>query len=92
MDKKTRSIQDEAFKIFTDHRVSKYNVRHVVLLIWKSPIGDYLDQRSGAFEEFCEAEMFAELLKQKYTQMKMDFQIYLDECLWYKNWNIPMDN
>ena len=91
MNKKTVSIQDEAFKIFTNHRVSKYPVRHVVLLIWKSPLGDYLDYRSGAFEEYCEAEEFAEFLKQKYIKMGMNFQIYFDESLWHKNWDIPMD-
>ena len=91
MDKKTLNIHDEVVKIFMDHKMNKYNIRHVILLIWKSPLGDYLDYRSGAFEDYCEAEDFAEFLKQKYTKMGMNFQIYFDEWLWYKNWDIPMD-
>ena len=78
----------EGIKKLFNQYFNNYPVNHVVLLVWSSPIGNYLDHRSGAFDEMMEAEEYAEYLNQKYSKMGMQYQIYLDGWIKYKNWEM----
>lgn len=69
MDKKVSSLLNEY--------VNNYPIKYVVVIVWISPFGN-LEHRSGAFEEYMEAEEFVRHLKDKYDSMNITYSIYIN--------------
>lgn len=65
------------------HMPQNYNLNYVVLLIWESPFGN-LDHRSAAFEEYTDAELYAEALEQKYKKLGLVHTVYMLDNSSYK--------
>ena len=59
-----------------------YNAKHVVLLMWRGPISNCLNSRSGGFSDYNEAKEFADGLAQKYTEMNLPFAVYVNGSIY----------
>lgn len=62
-----------------------YIINHTVLLLWVNPFDGSLCHRSGAFESYNEAYLFAQELNHEYSQNKLIFQIYIDNFVEFSN-------
>ena len=61
---------EQAKELCKDYFGRQYLGKHVVLVVWDDPIvKGALSHRSGCFEEFFEAELFAQALKEEYSKM-----------------------
>lgn len=56
----------------------QYEPTYVVLLMWKSPIGNYIDARTAAFQSCCDAEDYAKYLSKKYSDMGFAYRITIN--------------
>ena len=64
------------------YRPKNYKPLHTVLVIWESPFGT-IEKRSGCFDNYTEAKLFASALKEEYSKYKMKFSIYLISLDYY---------
>lgn len=74
---KSEFTEKEIRKLISDYQPCNYKNLITVLLIWESPITNIIENRSGCFDDYTEAEMFGTMLKEKYSKMNMKFSVYL---------------
>ena len=55
-----------------------YNNRYTVVMFWKDPINNGLNKRSGCFEEYFEASIFIDMLKETAKKFGYPFAIALN--------------
>ena len=63
----------------------QYHCNYVVLLMWKSPIGNYIDERSAGFQSRMDAEEYAEYLKGRYSHMHVAYRISINGDEYFEN-------
>ena len=68
----------------------EYPVKHRVLILWRSPLspGDEICKRSGAFEEYAEADIYATFLKSTYEKFDYPFHIYINGETFYQRGDV----
>lgn len=62
------NIAEQTLRIRLQNTNTSYQVRHVVLCVWTDPIvKGAISHRSGAFEDYTEARLFAKKLADEYS-------------------------
>lgn len=67
------------------HSPIQYHCNYVVLLMWKSPIGNYIDERTAGFQNRMDAEEYAEYLKGRYSVMHVAYRISINGDEYFEN-------
>ena len=68
------TVSEYVINVITNFPKEYYNV----VIFWKGPFGG-LNKRTGFFEEYLEAEEFADHLNKIYRDMDMPYVIYLTD-------------
>lgn len=66
----------KARDLIVEYRPTNYRPSHTILIVWESPFGT-IERRSGCFNNYTEAKLFANALKEEYSKYEMKFSIYL---------------
>ena len=69
--------QIEVNQLIKDNQPENYNLKWVVLLVWESPISNILEHRTGAFDSYIEADMFARHLDSRYKELNLVHSVYI---------------
>lgn len=65
-----KSKEEQAKELYKNYFGEQYPGKYVVLVVWDDPIvKGALSHRSGCFEEFFEADLFAKALKEEYSKI-----------------------
>lgn len=80
---------NDALEIYNNYfGFKQYEVKHIVLIIWKDPF-DMYSHRSGAFDDYVEATIFANMMNEFYCDTDFAYTIYIDGSVWNtQNWGV----
>lgn len=73
-----------AKELYSDVFDKAYPAKHRVLLLWRSPLFNELEHRSAAFEDYTEARLYADGLKEAYMNNGYPFVLYTDREIYWK--------
>ena len=67
----------EPKEILWNNRPANYNLRMVVIVIWKSPMTNAWDCRTAGFDDWTDAMLYAEQLKKQYKALNVKNEVYI---------------